>query len=88
MFVFLLSAGACIYQWSWTSNKCQGVIVGQNVTVRKGNGEGFALKFKEILPEGTEFQVLEQRGKWILAKLPDGKTGWINSDYTEVIEPR
>jgi hypothetical protein len=62
-----------------------GVVVADNVTVRKGNGEGFEPQFKEQLHEGVEFDLIERRTDWLLIQLPDGKTGWIRSRDAETV---
>ena len=53
------------------------VLVGDDVIVRKGDGEGYDRQFKQPLHEGVEFVVLEIRGGWIHIKLPDENRGWI-----------
>lgn len=63
----------------------EGVIVADNVVVRKGNGEGFAPQFKQKLHEGVEFVVLEAHKDWLHVELPDGKSGWIRADQGELI---
>lgn len=67
------------------ANYQSGVILSDNVMVRKGNGEGFEPQFKEKLHEGVEFDVLEKRSDWLLIELPDGKSGWIKSRDAEII---
>lgn len=62
-----------------------GVIVADNVVVRKGNGEGFEPQFRQELHEGVEFDLLEKRADWLFIALPDGKTGWIRSREAEMI---
>jgi len=62
-----------------------GVVVADNITVRKGNGEGFEPQFKEQLHEGVEFDLIERRTDWLLIQLPDGKTGWIRSREAETV---
>lgn len=62
-----------------------GVIVADNVVVRKGNGEGFEPQFQQELHEGVEFDLLEKRADWLFIALPDGKTGWIRSRDAEMI---
>ncbi len=54
-----------------------GVLIADEVTVRKGNGEGYEPQFAEKLHEGVEFTVREGRGDWLRIELADGKTGWI-----------
>ncbi|HHT47418.1 MAG TPA: SH3 domain-containing protein [Firmicutes bacterium] len=36
----------------------------------------------EGLSSGTPFNVLSKTGDWLLIRLNDGKTGWVNSKYT------
>ncbi len=67
------------------STRLSGVVVADNVIVRKGNGEGFEPQFKEQLHEGVEFDVLERRSNWLHIQLPDGKTGWISARDAQII---
>jgi hypothetical protein len=67
------------------STQLNGVVVADNITVRKGNGEGFEPQFKEALHEGVEFNVVERRTDWLHIQLPDGKTGWIRARDAELI---
>jgi len=61
-----------------------GVVLTDDVVVRKGNSEGFEPQFQEPLHQGVEFRVLEQRTGWLSIELPDGKTGWIPADEAGV----
>ena len=54
-----------------------GVIVAAESTGRKGDGETYQPSFAEPLHAGTEFTVLEDRGNWIQASLPDERTCWL-----------
>jgi tetratricopeptide (TPR) repeat protein len=54
-----------------------GVLIEDEVTVRKGNGEHFAPMFIDPIQEGIEFTIIEQRPDWLHIKLPNGSTGWI-----------
>ncbi len=62
----------------------EGVVLTDDVVVRKGNSEGFEPQFQEPLHQGVEFRVLEQRTGWLSIMLPDGKTGWIRADEAGV----
>jgi tetratricopeptide (TPR) repeat protein len=63
-----------------------GVIIAQEVVVRKGNGAGFEPQFREPVHEGLELQVLQERGGWYLVKLPNGMTGWVPVESTGLVE--
>lgn len=62
-----------------------GVIVADDVTVRKGNGEGFEPQFRQTLNEGVEFTLRERRAGWLQIELRDGKTGWIRADQAVLV---
>ena len=57
-----------------------GVVVADDVIVRKGNGEGFEPQFEEPLYQGVEFELVGQRPGWWHIRLRDGNSGWIGSD--------
>jgi hypothetical protein len=57
----------------------EGVVLIDDVVVRKGNSEGFDPQFEQPLHQGVEFRVIEQRPGWLSIELPDGKTGWIRA---------
>ena len=57
----------------------EGVVIVDDVVVRKGNSEGFEPQFSQPLHQGVEFRVIEQRPGWLSIELPDGKTGWIRA---------
>ncbi len=57
----------------------EGVVLVDDVVVRKGNSEGFEPQFQQALHQGVEFRVIEQRPGWLSIELPDGKTGWIRA---------
>lgn len=54
-----------------------GVIVHEEVIVRKGNGENYSPLFKEPIHEGVEFEIIEQRPDWLHILLPNGSQGWV-----------
>ncbi len=54
-----------------------GVVLGENVVVRKGNGLGFEPQFEEPLYPGAEFVLRSRRPGWLEIELADGTTGWI-----------
>ena len=64
----------------------EGVVLVDDVVVRKGNSEGFEPQFEQPLHQGVEFRVIEQRPDWLSIELPDGKTGWIRAADAGLIE--
>ena len=54
-----------------------GVVLVDDVVVRKGNGEGFEPVFEEALHEGAEFELRDRRTGWLHIEVPDGSAGWI-----------
>ncbi len=71
-------------------HRAEGVIVADEATLRKGNGEGYQPQLERALPEGVEFRVLERRPDadsniWYHVELRDGKDGWLRADRTEVL---
>lgn len=71
--------------WQVEGRKQAGVVLADEVIVRKGDSETYDPKFEQPLHEGTEFTVLESRGDWLLIELADGKTGWIPADRTGMV---
>lgn len=63
--------------WPRDGTPTDGVLVADEVIVRKGDGEGYDRQFKQPLHEGVEFAVLEIRGGWVHIELPDENRGWI-----------
>ena len=62
-----------------------GVMIVDDVIVRKGNGDGFEPQFEETLHQGVEFQLIEQRADWIHIRLPNAATGWIHMAQAELL---
>ena len=54
-----------------------GVVIAQESVARKGDGDTYQPSFSESLHSGTEFTVLEDRGDWLHASLPDDRTCWL-----------
>lgn len=67
------------------ANAGDGVIVADDVSLRKGNGAGFEKVFEEPLHEGVEFTRRERRADWWRIELPDSSTGWIRADQAVMI---
>jgi tetratricopeptide (TPR) repeat protein len=63
----------------------QGVVLVDDVIIRKGNGEGFEPQFEQPLHQGVEFKVLDRRPDWLQVELRDGKSGWIRADQVGLV---
>lgn len=63
----------------------EGVVIADDVVVRKGNSEAFEPQFEQPLHQGVEFDLIEQRPGWLRIRLPNDKTGWIPSDAAAIL---
>lgn len=68
-----------------SNGNIEGVMIANDVIVRKGNGEGFEPQFEEPLHQGVEFQLIERRADWVHIRLPNSATGWIRMDQAGMI---
>jgi hypothetical protein len=62
-----------------------GVLIQDDVIVRKGDNTAFEPRFAEPIHQGVEFRVLESRPQWLHIELPDGQNGWVPSDAAELV---
>ena len=53
------------------------VIVREDATLHKGNGDGFPKRFEHKLPRGVEARELSRRGGWVQVELAGGAVGWL-----------
>ena len=63
----------------------RGVIVQNDVIVRKGDGEAYQPRFEEPIHRGVEFRILESRPIWLHVEFPNGDDGWIPRGAAEVV---
>tara|TARA_B100002052_G_C15843281_1_gene581225 strand:- start:601 stop:1446 length:846 start_codon:yes stop_codon:yes gene_type:complete len=63
----------------------RGVLIKDEVVVRKGNADSFSPQFEEPVNQGLEFRVLEQRPEWLHIELMNGQSGWIPKSDAEII---
>ena len=63
-----------------------GVIVAQKIIARQGDGLNYQPSFTAPLHAGTEFSLVEQRGKWLHVELRDGRQCWLPTESSELIE--
>jgi len=86
----LITAASVAWDRFAATNRPEGVLVAEKVTLRKGNGEYYDPQFDRPLTAGVEFRLLETRedvkgAEWLQIQLPDGKTGWVRADQAEII---
>lgn len=83
------SAGiSVVYETRMSGSHQAGVVVADEATLRKGNGEAYEPQLDRPLPEGVEFQILDQRSSgggeaWYHIELADGNDGWLRGDQIE-----
>ena len=73
-------AFSAAYDWNRFDRTTHGVIVANDVIARKGNNQSYQPAFTKPLEDGAEFTVLEQRGDWLLIRLPGNQEGWIKRE--------
>lgn len=83
-FVCVVFAGSTWLMQSQYTTRA-GVIVAEEVVVRKGNGESYTPQLPQPLHAGTEFVVLEERGSWFAIRLDNGISGWIRRDSATLL---
>jgi Tetratricopeptide repeat len=78
-FCLIFASSTWLTQSQYTTRPA-GVIVVEEVVVRKGNGESYTPQLPQPLHAGTEFVVLEARGSWLAIQLDNGTSGWIRRE--------
>ena len=82
--IFLVLTGVAAfsagYDWYRFDSVRRGVVVVDEVTVRKGNAESYEPAFTEPMTEGMEFRLVERRGSWLQIELSNGNRGWVPED--------
>ena len=68
------------------AKEATGVIVARKIIARQGDGLNYQPSFTAPLHAGTEFTLLEQRGKWLHVELYDGRHCWLPTQSSELIE--
>lgn len=66
-------------------NNRPGVIISPEVVARKGNSETYEPSFKNPLHSGTEFMLMEDRGKWYHIELADARKCWVPSKDVQLV---
>ena len=80
----ILASSSWLTQSQYTIRPA-GVIVAEEVVVRKGNGESYTPQLPQPLHAGTEFVVREARGSWLAIELDNGTSGWIRRDSAALL---
>ncbi len=81
----LLFAGSLLVQAVGERKEKPGVVVSPVVVARKGDSESYEQSFKEPLHAGTEFCVIEDRGKWYNIQLADSRRCWVPVEDVELV---
>jgi len=86
LLLFLLFLGSLLIDQYTRSTNRSGVIVASEVTARKGDGETYQPSFENPLHAGTDFKLVEERGKWLYIELQDGRRAWVPLKSAEFVE--
>jgi hypothetical protein len=62
-----------------------GVLIRDDVMVRKGNAETYTPQFEAPINGGVEFRILESQPIWLHVEFPNGDDGWIPRDAAEFV---
>jgi tetratricopeptide (TPR) repeat protein len=65
----------------------QAVVVVPEVSARAADSINAPRRFSEPLPDGTELEILEDRGGWLHIQLHNGRDAWLMTSAVERIEP-
>ena len=65
------------YDWYRYEGKFHGVVVKNEIIMRKGNTETYEPVLTAPLEEGTEFVLVERRNEWLLIRLVGNQEGWV-----------
>ncbi|MAB81904.1 MAG: hypothetical protein CMJ24_07155 [Phycisphaerae bacterium] len=84
--ISLMLGASALWDIGIDSGNTRGVLVGDQVIVRKGNAESFSPQFDEPINRGVEFEVLEERPDWLHIELGNGEKGWIQSTDAEIVQ--
>ncbi|MDZ7859124.1 MAG: tetratricopeptide repeat protein [Candidatus Krumholzibacteriota bacterium] len=63
----------------------EGVIIVDDTVARKGDAETYQPSFTDPLSVGTEFELIEDRGRWWQIELVNGVRCWIKSNAGETV---
>jgi len=66
-------------------HQAEGVLIADEVVMRKGNGEGFEPKFDKPIHSGVEFTIVDRRGDWLEVQLANGEKGWVPASTAHLI---
>jgi tetratricopeptide (TPR) repeat protein len=83
--VALLLLGSLIAGEANQARSRAGVIVAEEVVVRKGDGTAYQPSFVDPLHQGTEFVLLENRSGWYHVRFTDGRSGWLPASAARMV---
>jgi hypothetical protein len=84
--VAVLIGGSILLDVAITNTRTTGVLVGNEIVVRKGNAESFQPQFEKPMHQGVEFKVLEERPDWLHIEFNNGSSGWIPASDAEIVK--
>ncbi len=85
--VSLLFFGSLLADVVSSASAKPGVIIAEEVTAYKGDGETYEPSFQEPLHAGTEFDLIEARRGWLHIELSDGTRGWVTASSVGIVDP-
>jgi hypothetical protein len=83
---------ACLFLGSLTidafssAGSKPGVVIAEEVTARKGDGDTYEPSFQAPLHAGVEFDLVEARRGWCNIELTDGTRGWVPANAVGIVD--
>jgi len=82
--LLIASCGLAVYKLeSGTRGQAVAIVVGDNVEARVATAD--SAKSVLALPPGSEVMILQERGDWSYAALPNDLRGWISTNAVEKV---
>lgn len=86
----LILAASVAWDRLAAAHRNEGVLITDDVVLRKGNGASYDPQLETPLAEGIEFRLIETRddldgNTWYYVELPDGTDGWLRGDLADLI---
>lgn len=77
--IWIAMAGLPLWQWVRGAVVDEAIVTAQEVVARSADSDGAPPRFSQVLPGGTEVEIVQRRDGWVLLRLANGLEGWVRS---------